>query len=192
MINIIIPTLDIIQGYNVGDVAQATAGIETRLSVVLDKNREGFTKTVNQGMRTWPDGDVCLLNDDVSAFPMGWLANLYRTLRRRGVGIVCPSGNSSTRPMCDGAAGMFGVVEVKQIPFWCCVIKRSLIDKIGYLDERYIHYASDNDYCDRARAAGFKLVWMRDVFLTHRQHGSGQIQEWKRHDQRLYRRGGKR
>ena len=86
---------------------------------------------------------------------------------------------------------MFGLVEVKQIPFWCAVIRRSVISKIGYLDERYIHYASDNDYCDRARKAGFKLLWVQDVFLEHKQHGSGQIMEWKQHDQKLYKRGGR-
>ena len=99
------------------------------------------------------------MNDDISGFPYGWLAALQHGLYARSrYGIAGPSGKSSTRPACDGQPGMSGLQTVQQLSFWCVLVKRAMIDDIGLLDERFIHYGSDNEYCHRARWAS---VWSR-------------------------------
>jgi GT2 family glycosyltransferase len=87
--------------------------------------------------------------------------------------------------MCYGRPGQQGIQTVNQLPFWCALVKRTTIDKIGVLDEAFIHYGSDNWYCKTAREHKIQCIWVRDVFLTHRQHGSGLINKWRVHDQQI-------
>lgn len=82
---------------------------------------------------------------------------------------------------------MQGLEVVRQLPFWCVLIRRELLDAIGLLDEQFVHYGSDNWFCAQANEAGWKCVWVRDVYLEHRHHGSGQIKEWYKRDQKLLR-----
>lgn len=188
MITIVIPTLDVARGESTGKMALATARCEARLIVSHDLDRTGFTKTCNRGMRQAKEGDICLLNDDVLKFHHGWLATLQRALHhRKDYGIAGPSGGSSTAPMRGGRLGMEGLQEVRHMPFWCVLIKRTLIDEIGLLDEAFIHYASDSMYCDNTKRAGFKIVWVKDVYLEHQRHGSKLIGKWQKRDQALYR-----
>lgn len=188
-IAIVIPTLTKARGESTGKMALATARCEAELIVSHDPDRTGFTKTCNRGMRQADENsDICLLNDDILTFHHGWLATLQRALYyRKNYGIVGPSGGSSTNPMRGGFLGMEGLREVRHIPFWCVLIKRALIDKIGLLDEAFIHYASDSYYNDCAKKAGFKTVWCRDVYLEHKRHGSKLISKWRKRDQALYR-----
>lgn len=178
MIAIVIPTLDATRGENTGKLALHMAGMKTRLIVSAGPKR-GFTKTVNDGIRQTKNDDICILNDDVSEFPSGWLATLHRALYSNPkYGIVGPSGKSSTPPASDGRPGMHGIQVVEQLPFWCVLIRRKLIDTIGLLDESFKHNASDYWYCTQARKAGWSCVWVRDVYLKHQHHGSGLITEW--------------
>lgn len=49
----------------------------------------------------------------------------------------------------------------------CQMIRRSLIDKIGYLDERIFFGPEDADYCMRARKAGYKVIYHPDAIIVH-------------------------
>jgi GT2 family glycosyltransferase len=61
-----------------------------------------------------------------------------------------------------------GVVETKNtLNFFCVLIDQSVFDKIGYLDERFYGYGfEDDDFCRRARDAGFKLM-VAPTFVKH-------------------------
>jgi hypothetical protein len=51
--------------------------------------------------------------------------------------------------------------------------KRELLDRIGFLDERFNGYGSDDmDFCLRAEMAGYKLAVTRLVTVRH-EHGRG-------------------
>ncbi len=163
-------------------LAQLSAGCETRAIIVEDSKRQGFSKTVNAGWRQ-ADGDTMILNDDIEWFQYGWLRILSEALHSDpSWGIVGPSGKSSTTPMCDGWPGAHGTEIVDHLPFWCVLIKAELVAKVGYLDERFIHYGSDNYYCQVIKGAGYHCVWVRDCYLRHTHHGSGLIFHWKEHD----------
>jgi GT2 family glycosyltransferase len=52
--------------------------------------------------------------------------------------------------------------------FVCVYIKRSVIDRIGLMDERFTGYGSDDvDYCQRAHAANFRLAVTPFVQIHH-------------------------
>lgn len=59
-------------------------------------------------------------------------------------------------------------VASEYLPGACLLIKRSVIEKIGLLDESYFLYFEDADYCMRARQAGFALKLVPEVLVRHR------------------------
>jgi len=182
MISVIIPTVQPDLAADTARLAALTAGCETEVLVVHDIKGHGFSHTVNRGWKQ-ARGDAMILNDDIEWFSYGWLEILRRVLYSDpAFGIVGPSGKSSTTPMCYGWPGQHGLQEVDHLPFWCVLVKQALVDQIGYLDEAFIHYGSDNYYCKTAERAGYKSVWVRDVYLKHTHHGSGLIFKWKEHD----------
>lgn len=186
-IAIIIPTLDAQRAAVTGKQALATAGCPARLIVVAGPAR-GFTQTVNEGLaQLEPGEDVCILNDDVTGFQYSWLALLQQALYKQPrYGIAGPSGKSATKPACYGAPGMRGLEVCAQLSFWCVLLKRAMLDAIGKLDARFIHYCSDNEYCARAARARWQCVWVRGVYLEHTHHGSGRRREWWAHDRALW------
>jgi len=188
-IAIVIPTLDKEKGESAGSLALATSRCDVPVRVIVshDEKGQGFTKTVNTGMRQAPDEDICLLNDDILEFQYGWLEILRQILYiDPRYGIVGPSGRSASAPASKGAPGQFGSQEVGQLSFWCVLVKREVIDEVGLLDEVFIHYCSDTWYCRVAREKNWKCVWAKAVYLKHRHHGSGIPGEWKLHDRKIY------
>ncbi len=49
----------------------------------------------------------------------------------------------------------------------CMLIKREVIEKIGFLDERFFMYFEDADFCLRAKQAGFNIAVDPAVVIDH-------------------------
>jgi GT2 family glycosyltransferase len=49
----------------------------------------------------------------------------------------------------------------------CMLVRREVIDQIGYLDERFFAWQEDADYCFRARRAGWQVVYLPTAHITH-------------------------
>lgn len=188
-IAIVIPTLDKAKGEDTGKLALAMAGcsVPVRVLVSYDRKRQGFSKTVNQGIRAAdPSEDICLLNDDVLEFQYGWLEILRQVLYSNAkYGISAPSGASAAAPMKGGHRGEVGQQVVRQVSFWCVLMKRKMLNELGLLDEAFIHYCSDNWYCEVMRRKGWQCVWAKAVFLVHQRHGSKFQGKWREHDRRI-------
>lgn len=54
----------------------------------------------------------------------------------------------------------------------CMLIKRQVIEKIGYFDEKYYLYFEDVDYSMRARENGFKVMYCPNAYLWHKNASS--------------------
>lgn len=54
----------------------------------------------------------------------------------------------------------------------CMLIKSSVIQKIGPLDERFFAYFEDVDFCLRARKAGFGIVFVPNSVIWHKESAS--------------------
>lgn len=52
------------------------------------------------------------------------------------------------------------------------MIKRSVIDKIGLMDDSIFMYGEDVDYCLRAKKSGFKIGWTNSAQIIHLGGGS--------------------
>lgn len=47
------------------------------------------------------------------------------------------------------------------------LIRKSVLDKVGYFDEDYFLYAEDIDLCYRVKSAGLKVVYVPNVKIIH-------------------------
>lgn len=141
-----------------------------------------FSKAVNMGIKALGTADAILLNDDCVLLECRSLSRLAY--------IGCIHGNIGIlSPLIKGCAGnpiqrwhekekYWRPLQVIQnqlgtmpICFPCVWIARKLIDTIGPMDEKFVAYGfDDDDYCMRARAAGFLTSVTTWVTV---QHGDG-------------------
>jgi GT2 family glycosyltransferase len=57
--------------------------------------------------------------------------------------------------------------EVEAVSGSCMVIRRAVVDQIGYLDELFFAYQEDTDFCFRARKAGWKIYYLPQAEIIH-------------------------
>lgn len=65
--------------------------------------------------------------------------------------------------------GNFNTVEEAEFLTGCCMlIKREVLEKVGYFDERYFAYCEDSDLCQRVKIGGFKLIYDGTTSIAHK------------------------
>jgi GT2 family glycosyltransferase/glycosyltransferase involved in cell wall biosynthesis len=156
----------------------------------------GYTRAANQGLRVSTAEHVVLLNSD-TLVPRLWMEALTEcALSDSVIGIVGPLSNAAswqsvpTRfdPGGDWAVNElpdgYSVDEMAELVYqlscrrfprvtfvngFCFLIKRSLIESIGLLDEEAFPagYGEENDYCLRAAKAGFSLAIADHCYVYH-------------------------
>ncbi|KAA8784833.1 glycosyltransferase family 2 protein [Paenibacillus amylolyticus] len=167
--------------------------------VRLPENR-GFPAACNAGLRIACGDELLLLNNDVTVTSC-WLENMRIALYSdEHIGIIGPVTNYASgiqqvhmtfrdvQHFQELAAGnnvsdVSRWKEVRRIVGLCMLMKRSVVEAVGWFDEAYSpgHY-EDDDYCYRARLQGFRLLVCSDVLVHHQ--GSASFQktdhtEWK-------------
>lgn len=152
--------------------------------ISLPQNR-GFPAACNRGLRLARGDSLLLLNNDVTV-TKGWLTLLLQGLYSDpSIGIVGPVTNYASGiqqiPVEFHAMEQFQHIaaehnqsdpqkwlEVNRIVGLCFLFKREVLETIGYLDEKFSpgHY-EDDDYCYRARLAGYRLLVLGNVLVHH-------------------------
>ena len=65
-------------------------------------------------------------------------------------------------------AWMNNSISVDHVTFFCAMITREIINKIGLLDENFFPGAyEDNDYCKRVKEINGRIGLIRDVYIHH-------------------------
>ncbi|MHA1696608.1 MAG: glycosyltransferase family 2 protein [Candidatus Helarchaeota archaeon] len=105
---------------------------------------------------------ILLLNNDTVVEPT-FLSELIEIAEKdEKIGIIGPRISKYDDPEHTEWSWLQNMknhpVEQPYLSGAALLFKRKLIDKIGLLDERYIHYIEDYDYCHSAREAGYKVV----------------------------------
>jgi len=125
-----------------------------------------FARNVNLGLAAAGPQDAIVLNDDARLCTLRGLTQLQAGAP---VGIVSAGIRgyiSNPRQRARGRPGF--TPEDKVLVFVCVLLPRVLIDSLGLLDERFVDYGfEDNDYCRRARAAGFPLLVFDRCVVEH-------------------------
>ncbi len=183
----------------------------------MEKNM-GFGPAVNYGIGHSGGEYIVVLNND-TIVSSGWLTNLLDAIQKDpSIGIVSPvtnyvgegpqiDENAKDLPpdlnMIEQYAGGIAnrsriICEPNRLVFFCVLLKRELVDTIGYLDESYEKgNFEDDDYCLRARMAGYKLAIVMNSFVYH--HGSATFthnrishsQYMERNRERFYKKAGR-
>jgi hypothetical protein len=54
----------------------------------------------------------------------------------------------------------------------CMLVRVTVFEEVGFLDEQFFHYGEDVDFCVRVRASGHKIIVAPDAVAQHRRHNS--------------------
>lgn len=160
--------------------------------IVLLENEEnlGFVGTVNRGMALSGSNDVLLLNSDTEV-ANDWLDRIRNAAYGDAkVASVTPFSNNATicsyprfckdndlPPGYDTArldalcarTHPGAVVDVPTGVGFCMYIRRDCLVQLGLFDTEHFGkgYGEENDFCQRAHAAGWRNLHLLDTFVLH-------------------------
>jgi len=165
-----------------------------------DKNY-GFAGGVNIGMKYAMDGSspdyFLLLNNDTVVAPdfLNQLVKLAESDPNIGITgakiYYCSFPNhiqtvGNRVHMMRGTTSMIGNKAVDSVEYDrqrevdyfgpCLLIKNKVVQKIGLFDESYFCYWEDADYCIRAQRAGYKIAYVFEAKVWHKQ--SARLEPW--------------
>jgi GT2 family glycosyltransferase len=146
----------------------------------------------NMAVRAARGAVICLLNNDTEVISPDWLQEMVGCLLQPEVGVVgaklyFPSGQvqhggdlvgvgtiashahvflqRDDPGYCNRAAV---AQEFSAVTAACMIVRRSLYEELGGLDERHLPVAfNDVDFCLRARESGYRVVWTPHAELYH-------------------------
>lgn len=156
---------------------------ERKIEVYLIRNERniGFVKAVNQGLKVSDALYICVLNNDTLP-ANGWLTELIRFAEKNPeTGLLNPlcNGHKEQNLSLNEYAHIVSVsnrgkfMEMNQCQGFCMLIKREVVDKIGYLDEGFgLGGFDDTDYSMRAQKAAYRSVCVYSSYVYHKEHES--------------------
>jgi GT2 family glycosyltransferase len=156
--------------------------------ITLDKNygfSVGNNKGIDYALKKYNPQYILLLNNDTEIVQSDWLTKMMAVAESEGnVGIVgCklvyPDGKTQyigtkitvkgltwLNPSSEGS--LPEVFDIDAVLGACFLIKRDVIDKIGFLDigfSPFVH--EESDFCTRAKKAGYKTRMVLSVRVVH-------------------------
>ncbi|GGD87484.1 glycosyltransferase [Paenibacillus nasutitermitis] len=169
-------------------------------SLIRNDKAKGYTFAANQGLKASKANYVILLNSDTIVTEY-WIDKMVMCAESdSSIGMVGPLSNTASwqsvpkieqdedwsdneLPPEISISEMGTLIErysahtYPRISFlngFCLMIKREVIDRIGYFDEETFGrgYGEENDYCIRVRKQGWELAIADDVYIFHAQSKS--------------------
>jgi len=159
-----------------------------QVRLIENEHNLGFAGGVNRGLEVARGNILVLINQDV-VLRKGCLEALYHRLSKSGPGIVgckllypdgrtiqhaggiirLPRGESDHRGYRQIDDGRWDSVEqVDYVTGAVFAFDRTVLNKVGQFDEGfYPGYYEEGDYCFRARAAGFPVIYEPNAVALH-------------------------
>ena len=161
---------------------------------VVNYPQKGFNFSgINNFGRQYASGDyLLLLNNDVEVRNADWLTELLRQCAHPGGAAICGAelfypdetlqhagvvtglggyaGHSHKYRKAGGSGYMFRAATVQDfsaVTGACLLVKTSVWDEVGGLDEAFAVAFNDVDFCLRVRDAGCRIAWTPYARLTH-------------------------
>lgn len=156
----------------------------------------GYTLAANQGLRASSGAFIVLLNSDTVVTP-DWLDRLMACAESDArIGLVGPLSNTASWQSVPEIFDAHGDWAANALPEgitaadmaqtlaeysarlyprmgflngFCLLFKRAVLQQLGYFDEATFGrgYGEENDYCLRARQAGWQLAVADDTYIYH-------------------------
>jgi GT2 family glycosyltransferase len=156
--------------------------LQESVSFISFPKTRGFTAACNAGLKIAMGSSLLLMNNDVLV-SRNWLDNMLNCLyQSEDIGIVSPLDHLSSgkqqieepHSTLEDMAQMYNETnkgkseEVQRLIGSCFLFRRKVMEEIGFLDARFnLGHDEDDDYCNRARLAGYRLMIAQDTFIGH-------------------------
>ena len=172
-----------------------------KISIIRNETNTGYTRPMNQALRTGSGDFLVQLNPDTHILP-GALDRLVECmLSNPKIGICgpkmlnrdrtfqqqCRRGDPRPWAVISYFLGLYKLfpkskvfggyllnylsedqaTAVENVSGSCMLIRRALVEQIGYLDEDLYAYQEDTDFCWRARAAGWLVYFLPQAQIIH-------------------------
>ncbi len=155
------------------------------LDLIKLNQNVGYAPAVNiawkQSIEKYNPDYLCNINNDVIFSQKEWLDLMIDELEKNPINGICgnkltfPNGeiqklhtNFDKHQYIEDSKTDYGFVrEVKAISGTSMLIKKSLINKIGALDENFFYGADDTDYCLRTLKSGYKIIYCGKAVMIH-------------------------
>ncbi len=163
---------------------QAFAHQHSHVQYLRRAENLGYLDNVNAALNAIA-GDVVLLNSDTEIGPE-FIERLQRAAYcRAGVAAACPLSDNATllsiadsswlaqftTPQIQEALAQCARAQFPSLPTvvgFCLYLRRDALDALGVFDRFFAPgYGEEDDFAQRARAAGWELVAATDVFVRH-------------------------
>lgn len=160
-------------------------------NLISNSRNEGFASAANkgiqQGFKSKAD-KILLLNQDIE-IEKGQLNYLIRNNGDIVAPVICFQRNKQWIYDFGGRVNFligrtyhkekthydaqFIPKGIDYVSGCCMLVKGSVLEKIGFLDEKYFMYFEDVDFCQRAQKAGFSIhIEPKSVITHHLQEGN--------------------
>ena len=151
-----------------------------------------FSGINNFGRKAAAGDYLLLLNNDVEVRNGDWLTELLRQCAHKGGAAICGAmlyysdetlqhagvitglggyaGHSHKYKKKGGSGYLFRIATVQDfsaVTGACLLVKASVYDEVGGLDEQFAVAFNDVDFCLRVRDAGYRIAWTPYAELTH-------------------------
>ena len=151
-----------------------------------------FSGINNFGRKAAAGDYLLLLNNDVEVRNGDWLTELLRQCAHKGGAAICGAmlyypdetlqhagvitglggyaGHSHKYKQKGGSGYLFRIATVQDfsaVTAACLLVKASVYDEVGGLDEQFAVAFNDVDFCLRVRDAGCRIAWTPYAELTH-------------------------
>ncbi len=161
------------------------------VTVIANAQNRGFAAANNQALSRARGRYLCLLNPDTVLRP-GALAKLQSALEQHprlgmvGPRLLNPDGSLQsaglsfptwsgllgaavpwTRPSRLSLPADGGLRPCDWLIGACLLMRRQVLEEVGYLDEGYFMYGEEKDLCYRARQAGWQVACVPDAQVVH-------------------------
>jgi len=164
------------------DVEASTGSIETALAFMKSHPEVGIVgpKILLPNGQTDPACHRSFKTPMTYVYKVSGLSRLFPQSKRFGRYYL-----SYTKPNRE--------MEVDSVAGAFLMIRRQAMDEIGLLDEDFFMYCEDEDWCWRAKQAGWHVVYLSQVVVRHRkghsakQHPVRMTWEWHRSILRYHR-----
>ncbi len=164
--------------------------------VLRDDSPFNYSRLNNRAAGEAAGSVLCLMNNDIEIITHGWLEEMVSFAMQDGIGAVGARlwypdntlqhagvilgmggiAGHSFRLLPRGMPGYFARAALHQslsaVTGACLVIRKTVFDEVGGLDEGLAIAFNDVDFCLRVRQAGYRNVWTPYAEMYHHESAS--------------------